>query len=148
MFEFPLVAVLIIVALMLVSSKLINDKERNEKNGKIEIKFTEINDGDEAGTIKHTNLTLEIRYRLIKGSRYNKEETAILINDLVEKKCKLRGFRIRDNTKKTFKEIKDIIERIKPLLPRETDSELIDAEYRISEKTIPNWAKDSNYFLI
>lgn len=147
MFEFPLVAVLIIVALMLVSSKLINDKERNEKNGKIEIKFTEISDGDEVNTIKHTNLILEIRYRLIAGSRYNKEETAILINELVQNKCKLRGFRIRDNTKKTLKEIKSIMEIIKPLLPRETDSELTDTNYRISEKTIPNWGKDINFIL-
>lgn len=134
MFEFPLVAVLIIVALMLVSSKLINDKERSERNGKIEIKFTEISEGEEANATKYTDLILEIRYRLINGSRYNREETAILINELVQKKCKLRGFRIRDNTKKTLKEIKGIMEIIKPLLPRETYSELTDTNYRISKK--------------
>lgn len=142
MFEFPLVAVLIIVALIFAYINLVNNKAKSKRNGKIEIKFTEIDDGDEANTIKHTDLILEIRYRLINGSRYNKEETAILINELVQNKCKLRGFRIRDNTKKTLKEIKGIMEIIKPLLPRETYSELIDTNYRISKKIIPRWSKD------
>ena len=52
---------------------------------------------------EYTDLILEIRYRLIEGSRHNKEETAILINDLVQMKCKHRGFRIRNNTKKQIK---------------------------------------------
>lgn len=116
------------------------NNNRNIKNGTIEIKFTEINEGEEANTTKYTSLTLEIGYRLIKGARRNKEETAILINELVRNKCKLVGFGIRDN-KKTLKYIKEIMEIIKPLLPRETDSELTATNYRISEKIIPNWGK-------
>lgn len=149
MFESSLMIVLIIVALMLVSVSVtliwsIKDKIRSERNGKLEIKFTEINDGDETNTVKYVTLILETKYRLINGARWNKEEVAVLINNLVERKCALKGFRIRDNIKKTLKEIKDIIERIKPLLPREADSELIAIEYRISEKTIPNLKKDIN----
>lgn len=149
MFESSLMTVLIIVALMLVSVSvtlilLIKDKIRSERNGKLEIKFTEINDGDETNTIRYVTLILEIKYRLIEGARWNKEEIAVLINNLVERKCVLKEFRIRNNIKKTLKEIKDIIEGIKLLLPREADSELVAIEYRISKKTIPNLKKYIN----
>lgn len=150
MFEFPLVAVLIIVALMFISSKLINDKERSERNGKIEIKFLKTNilkpKEDKENILKYTILVLEIKYRLMKGSRYNKEETAILINDWVQRVCKFEKFRIRNNTKETLKEIKGIIEKTKPSsAPDAMGYELIAVEYRISEKTIPNWGKDINF---
>lgn len=136
------VEILVGLGLIFLCLKFYEDKRRNTENGKIEIKFTETAEGEEANTTKHTDLILEIRYRLISRSRHNKEEAAVLINELVQRKCKLRGFRIRNNTKKTLKEIKDIMERIKPLLPSETNSEMTSVNYRISEKTITNWPKD------
>ena len=60
----------------------------------------------------------------------------------MKRQCKIRGFRIRNNTKKTFNEIKDIMEEIKPLLPCLANSEMVDIKYKISEMTIPNWPKD------
>jgi len=147
MFEFPLLAIVIIAGLIFLCFgvtflciKHIYAKKRNLENGKIEIKFTKSDAEEATNTVRFTDLILEIRYRLIRGSRYNKEEAAILINDLVRYRCK--SFRIGYSTQKTLKEIKDIIEKIKPSLSYKTDSELTDINYRISEKTIPRWTKD------
>lgn len=137
MFEFPLVAVLMVVAFMIISAKSIEDKKRSERNGKIEIKFTEINNGDEANTIKYTDLILEIRYRLVNGAKWNKEEVAILINDLIQTRFK-HIFALRDD-EGVIKEANNIMEQIRPLLLHKTDSELIDIKYLISKKIIPNW---------
>ena len=121
--------------------KLYKDKRRNLENGKIEIKFTETYKEEESINIRHIDLILEIKYRLL-GGEHNKEETAIIINDLMKRQCKIRGFRIRNNTKKTFNEIKDIMEEIKPLLPCLANSKMVDIKYKISEMTIPNWPKE------
>lgn len=135
------VEILVWSGLIFLCFKFYEDKRRNIENGKIKIKFTEIYKEEDSINIRHTDLILEMKYRLV-GNEYNKEETAILINDLVQRKCKSRSFRIRNNAKKTFNEIKDIIGKIKPLLPRYANSELIDIKYKILETTIPNWPKE------
>lgn len=131
-----------VVASVIIFLRFKNDNRYIMENGKIEIKFSDEEVDEETNTLKHKDLILEIKYRIVKGARCNKEESAILINELVQNKCRQKGFKIRNNSKKTLKEIKDIIERIKALFPRETDSELIGIEYRISERTIPRWSKD------
>jgi len=127
--------------LILLCFKFYKDKRRNLENGKIEVKFTEEDFDEETNETKFKYLVLEINYRLIKGSRRNKEQAAIEIESFIRSKCASKSFRIRNNSKRTFKEIKDIMGKIRPLLSRETDSELTDVNYRISEKTIPQWSE-------
>jgi hypothetical protein len=136
----PIIGAIMGVCLILLCFKFYFDKKRNLENGKIEIKFTKSDAEEATNSVRFTDLILEIRYRLIRRQRYNKEEVAILISDLV--RCRCKRFKIKYSTEKTIEEIKDIIEKIKPLLSHEMDSELTDVNYRIYQTTIPRWAKD------
>jgi len=129
------------ITLIFLCLRFACNKKRIIRNGEIKIKFTVIYKEEDSINIRHTDLILEIKYRLL-GEEHNKEETAIIINDLVKRQYKIRGFRIKNNTKKTFNEIKNIMEEIKPLLPRLANSEMVDIKYKILETTIPNWPKE------
>lgn len=145
MSNFEMFSIATIVILIFLYCECVFDKREILKYGKIEIKITDEEDDRETNTFKQKNLILEIKYRLVSGAKYNKEESAVLINDMVQSKCRQKGFRVRDNSKKTLKEIKDIMEKIKLLLPRGADAELIDVRYKFFSIVIPIWPEDVFY---
>lgn len=135
-----LMVLMLLIAFFILGFRLYQEK----MIGKIKIMlfnwFDEY-DGNGVTRTTHVDLILDISYRL-KRSTHTKEQCAILINNIVQSACENRGFVVGRKNEETLKKIKDVVEKITPVIQSKTDSVIKSVNYKISQITLTNWPKE------